>query len=81
MSYPDPIAYTYNADVHCPGCAMERFGTDNQRWPKEDAFDDEGNGLGVIAPWDEWIDPSIEGKQTLACGTCQGVIEEYEDLT
>ena len=68
----DPIAYTYEADTHCPGCAFKRFGRDENGFVPENAEDSEGNGVGVIAPWDEW-----EG--VLACGTCGGVIREAED--
>ena len=47
-------------------------------WPPEDAKDSEGNGVGVIAPWDEWCEPSEPGTQYLACGTCHGVIEQHD---
>lgn len=73
----DPIAYTYEADHHCPDCAFKRFGRDEHGFVPEDATDGEGNPVGAVAPWDEW--QSFEGgPETLACGTCGAVIEEYE---
>jgi len=74
----DPIAYTYEADTHCPGCTEERFGRGARGFIAEDATDSEGNPVGVIAPWDEWYNVG-EGNQTLACGTCGEVIETYEE--
>ena len=77
----DPIAYTYEADHHCPGCAEARFGRTDDGFiagENEDgsvATDTEGNPVGVIAPWDEWEQGTGE-TETLACGTCHGVIEE-----
>jgi hypothetical protein len=67
-----PIAYTYEADTHCPACTAERFG------PSRDGRDSEGNRVGAIWPWDEWCEPSEPGRQYLACGTCYGVIEEHK---
>jgi hypothetical protein len=31
----------------------------------------------VVAPWDEWIQGE-GGPETLACGTCGGIIDTYE---
>lgn len=76
MSYPDPIAYTYEADYHCPGCAEERFGRSERGFIGEDSTDNENNPVGVVAPWDEWQQFNGE-DETLACGTCGTVIEEY----
>jgi predicted RNA-binding Zn-ribbon protein involved in translation (DUF1610 family) len=74
-----PIAYTFEADTHCPACTVERFGTEPGRsWPTDDAEDSEGNRLGVIFPWDEWCEPSAPGLQVLGCGTCGGTIEKHE---
>jgi len=74
----DPIAYTYEADHHCPGCAFAAFGRDEHGFVPEDAVDSEGNPIGAVAPWDEWYEIG-EGNQTLVCGTCGGVIETYEE--
>lgn len=58
-----PIAFTYDADTHCPPCALRRFGHDTDEggslrpWPPESARDGEGNTIGAIAPWDEWCSP------------------------
>lgn len=77
MGKYDPIAYTYEADHHCPGCAFERFGQDEHGFVPETAKDGEGNPVGVIAPWDEWQQFDGE-REVLACGDCGGVIEEYD---
>jgi len=56
-----PVAWQYEASVHCSGCARARFGSalDN-----EDTRDSEGNQLHPIFDWDEvnWCGES--------CGTC-----------
>lgn len=66
----DPIAYTYEADVHCPMCAYARFGAalDNA-----DTTDSEGNTIGAIAPWDE------QDTDGLYCGDCGAEIIEPEE--
>jgi hypothetical protein len=65
----DIIGYTYDADVHCPGCAIAKFGQEPGRyWVKEDAEDSEGNEVHPIFQWDE---TSEEGEH---CGTCGGEI-------
>lgn len=77
MGTHDPIAYTYEAAHHCPGCAFERFGMDEHGFVPEDATDGEGNPIGAVAPWDEW--QAFDGEpETLACDTCGGVIDTYE---
>lgn len=74
----DPIAYAYEADHHCPGCAFQAFGQDEHGFVPEDARDSEGNPIGAVAPWDEWWNVG-EGNQTLSCGTCGGEIDTYEE--
>ena len=69
----DPIAYTYEADNHCPRCAEERFGPDCE------GIDNDGNSVGAIFPWDEWYNVG-EGNQTLSCGTCREIIDEYTEI-
>jgi len=76
--YPHPIAYTFEADTHCPGCTAKRFGTDAEGFIPEDARDNEGNPVGAIAPWDEWHEPGEELPQVLACSTCGGEIERLD---
>lgn len=77
-----PIAYTYDADYHCPACAARRFGVDESREVFTDAADSENNPIGAVFAWDEWHEPSEPGRQVLACGTCGGFIAEVgEDLT
>lgn len=61
----DPIAYIYGADHHCEACAIKANMVDAEE-------------TGVVAPWDEWYNIG-EGNQTLVCGTCGGVIEEYKE--
>lgn len=69
----DPIAYTYDADTHCPGCATARFGEDESGNVPDDAYDNGGNAVGAIFSWTEWW--QIDGKcETLVCGTCGGEI-------
>jgi hypothetical protein len=74
----DPIAYTYEADMHCVPCALARFGPEPDRpWVREDAIDAEGNPVGAISPWDEWCDLRAPGRQVLACATCRSVVSEH----
>ena len=73
----DPIAYTYDADVHCPSCALKRFGKD------ADGFitgtDSEGNPVGIISPSDEWSNGLGDGApEELHCGTCGDLIDSIE---
>lgn len=69
MASHDPIAYTYDADTHCPACAEDRYDRGPGGWIAEDCEDSEGNPVGVIAPWDDEPDG-------LYCGTCHGTILE-----
>ncbi len=78
MSRLDPIAYTYEADHHCPTCAWLRFGQDEHGFVPETAEDGEGNPVGAVAPWDEWWEPSETGVQTLACSDCGAVLDTTE---
>jgi hypothetical protein len=70
-----PIAYTYEADYHCPACAVARFGQVILT-TSYGSIDNEGNEVGTVAPWDEWWEPSEPGPQVLACGTCGVAIAE-----
>lgn len=72
QGYPHPVAYTYDAAEHCPGCTAERFGVDADGWIPESARDSEGNPIGAVAPWDEW-------DRDLVCDDCFGVIVHIED--
>ena len=74
----DPIAYTYEADTHCPSCALDRFGPEPGRgWVRDDATDAEGNPVGAVFPWDEWCESSEPGRAILACGTCGDILDEH----
>lgn len=66
----NPIAYAYEADVHCLDCTIDRFGPDCE------GIDSEGNEVGAIFPWDQWMNLG-EGNQSLTCGTCGEIIDEY----
>ena len=77
MTTYDPIAYTYDADYHCPACAFDRFGRDDHGFVPETATDTYGELIGAVAPWDEWQDID-DGPQVLACGTCHEIIDEWE---
>lgn len=70
----DPIAYTYEADHHCPDCARKAFGQDDLGFVPETATDSEGNSIGAVAPWNVG-----EGSQTLTCSDCGAVLDSYED--
>ena len=77
-SVNDPIAYTYEADHHCPSCAEARFGRDEYGDIASGVKDGEGNEPGAMFSWEEWYNIGY-GNQTLACGTCHDVIAEYEE--
>ena len=68
-----PIAYTYEADTHCPDCTDKRFPRDI-----EAAVDSEGNPIGAVFSWDEWYN-IVYGAQTLNCGDCHDELDRYED--
>ncbi len=75
MGHLDPIAYTYDADYHCPECAERRFGRSDHGFIGEDAEDSEGNPVGIVAPWDEWWNTVYGECDVLACGTCGVVVD------
>ena len=61
MGHLDPIAYVYDADVHCEGCARQMF--EGTRWPgfienvtKQEAekYEEEGFGLASRARMGRW---------------------------
>lgn len=76
-----PIAYTYEADYHCPDCTEDRFGrTDDgfiagQNDDGTEATDGEGNPVGAIFSWEasEWADTGMH------CGDCLTEIVEADD--
>ena len=75
MGTHDPIAYTYDADLHCVDCATARFGVaKGHPWLPESARDSEGNEIGAVAPWDEWWNADGE-CETLTCGDCHGTLD------
>lgn len=75
----DPIAYTYNADYHCPGCAENAYGKGADGYIGTDSVDSENNSIGAIAPWDEW-QQFHGGCEFLSCGTCGGSIDSSHEL-
>lgn len=75
------IAYTYDADYHCPACAEERFRGITHGLEPSDFQDSEGNPPHPLFDTDEWFANDIyEGnsKATLYCGDCHEIIEELE---
>lgn len=78
MGHMDPIAYTYEADYHCPACTEQRFGRSARGFIAEESHDNEGNPVGAVFPWDEWCESSELGRQVLSCGTCHGEIDSCE---
>ena len=82
MSVHDPIAYTYEADYHCPRCTEARFGRDETGTiaPQETSIDSEGNPVGAVFSWDEWWEPTEPGHQTLTCTDCFDVLDEVNEL-
>lgn len=62
------VAYTYDADTHCPSCAEKRWGLEEHgRWVREDATDREGNTVHPVFSTDELEDLEV-------CGTCREMI-------
>lgn len=68
----EPIAYTYEADYHCPDCTAARFGAECQ------GTDSEGNEIHAVFPWDEWWDTSDWASETLICSDCGAEMDEVE---
>lgn len=67
------VAYTYEADTHCPGCTKASFGDDGMGHSY--GVDAEGNEIHPIFGWDPgWHDDTVE-CEALVCGTCNGVID------
>lgn len=61
------VGYTYEAGLHCPDCAKERFGLeDHGKWVREDATDREGNEVHPLFSWDL--------EQPDHCETCMAEI-------
>ena len=58
------IGYTYDADIHCPCCARERF----DDLDSELEEDSEGNPIHPVFAGDESEGPEV-------CGTCGDEIE------
>ena len=58
--------YTYESDIHCVDCALDRF------WSTLDdaeTRDSEGNPIGVVFTWDEGPDYDP------VCGDCLELID------
>lgn len=73
MSYHEPEAYTYEADIHCPTCAEAAHGRGPNGWIAEDADE-----VRVLAYADEAIDPDhdyAQGPAIVGCGTCGVVLD------
>jgi hypothetical protein len=77
------MAYTYEADYHCPGCAIARFGVESEgmaQWLPGSARDSEGNEPGAVFTYSEWWEPSETRVQVLACTDCGHELDRYEPL-
>ena len=69
ITNPNPIAATYEADIHCIACAEQRFGQalyESGHLGAKIAEDSEGNQPGLIYSWD--YEQPEEGPNH--CGTC-----------
>lgn len=66
-------AWAYEADIHCPTCARERFG---RSLDDCDTVDREGNTLSPIYSWD-W---SEFGSGMVACGDCHDILKPSSPL-
>lgn len=74
-----PIAYTYDADTHCPDCAETRFGICAAHSQTACCVaDSEGNEPGAIFNWDTGDWDNRPARNVLACGTCHDTIEESD---
>ena len=63
----DVIGYSYDAGLHCEGCAQDRFpNIDDDEDPPEDS---EGNEVHPIFEGDEQ-------EESIYCGTCGDCIRE-----
>ena len=82
----EPIAYTYEADYHCPYCTERRFGRcengdiacnyavgEDGDW-HEPAEDSESNSVGAVTPWNEWWQDSAE-CESLNCSDCHAELD------
>lgn len=82
-----PIAYTYEADVHCPDCARQRFpasytSESDLHGVKIDATDNEGNPIHAVMPYDELptdLRDEDGGQRTYNCGDCHEVIATRDE--
>ena len=75
-----PIAYAYDADIHCESCSIRRYGIDGpgRPWVRENAVDREGNPVHPVFPDDAPWTYSPDGSHRLWCGTCGECIETHE---
>jgi len=73
----DPIAYTYETNIHCPKCAEERFGRGIHGFIAEDSYDSEGNLVGVVPSWDSWCNQEWD---EFPCGSCGQKLGYYKTL-
>lgn len=76
------IAYTYEADYHCPECAKQRFGTNPQADNDEHGLDPnicdiEGNPIHPVFSTDEteYRDEDTGIMRKHHCGDCETVIQ------
>ena len=65
----EPVAYTFEADLHCPECASARFGGRGG----EGAVDREGETVKPVYPYHECV------EHDWLCGDCGELIKECFD--
>lgn len=70
-----PMAFAYDADVHCPDCAVEHFGGDVLE-SSEGLEDSEGNEPHAVFENEEWWQgPAYAELETLTCGACGTILD------
>jgi len=78
MTYNGVRAYTYEASVHCPACALQRF--TRAQLDSPDTEDQEGNPIGAIFDWDECLEFDNETQTEVNTGRlfCDDCLQEIE---
>jgi len=67
------IGFSYEGSVHCPACAVERFGNTILD-DSSGLADREGNEPRAIFAITEWYEPSAPEPQALMCDDCSEII-------
>lgn len=85
MTYGQPIAYTYRADVYCPGCILEVLHLGERGQAPVQSVESELDAIASergIDRYDEWSFDSgefpkvvFDAEEDEHCGQCGGVID------